>query len=235
MLYARRGRALLERGQTDPGLADLARPEVAHATHWQVLDWHAHACLARGDRAGYRRACAALLARFSKTEDAAMANNVAWICTLAPGAVADFRPVVRLAERAVDARKNSYEALNTLGAALLRAGRYREAVARLQEALARRGKYDTAADELLLALAYQKLGQADEARRWRERATAWLERGQAPVRAAVLAGAGASGPLALLPGLAGEAADPRKQQRGWAAWLELQLLRREALFQGERP
>ena len=71
--------------------------------------------------------------------------------------------------------------------------------------------------------------------RWRDRATAWLDRGQAPVRAAALAGAGASGPLAVLPGLSGEAADPRKPQLGWAAWLELQLLRREALLQGDRP
>src|SRR5262249_48840296 len=141
----------------------------------------------------------------------------------------DFRPVVQLAERAVAASKNRYEELNTLGAALLRAGRYQEAVARLKEALARRGKSDKPLDELLLALAYHHLGQADEARRWRDRAAAWMERGQAPVRAAALAGAGASGPLALLPALSGEVADPRKQQLGWAAWLEIQLLRREAL------
>src|SRR5262249_7284366 len=101
---ARRGRALLELGQTDPGLADLTRPEVAQATHWLALSWRAHACLADGDSAGYRRTCAALLDRSAQAEGGRVANGGARTCTLAPGAVADFRPLVRLAERAVAAK-----------------------------------------------------------------------------------------------------------------------------------
>jgi tetratricopeptide (TPR) repeat protein len=144
---------------------------------------------------------------------------------------------VRLAERAVADRPHDYARLNTLGGVLLRAGRTKEAIARLQQALERRPSGDQVGDELLLALAYQRLGRAEEARRWLNQARAWFERGQAPVRASSLAAAGASGPLPLLPSLGGEVPDPRARALGWETWLELQLLRREveALLKAPQP
>jgi Flp pilus assembly protein TadD len=224
---ARRGRLLLARGQAREARAALARAVERDGQDWQTRAWHAKACLAAGDAAGYRQACTALLDVFGQTEDLDVANNVAWACTVGPGAAADLGPAVRLAERAVAARPNDSSLLNTLGGVLLRAGRAQEAIARLRQALQRR-KSDQVSDELLLALAYQRLGQADEARRWLAQATAWFDRPQRPLQAAAVAGAGAAGPWAQLPAVAAGPPDPRARALGWEAWLELTLLRREA-------
>jgi tetratricopeptide (TPR) repeat protein len=225
--HTRWGRFCLAQGRPGEARAALARAVDRDGQGWQVWAWHAKACLAAGDGAGYRRACTELLDRFGQTQDLAVGNNVAWACAVGPGAAADLGPAVRLAERAVADRWDDYNRLNTLGGVLLRAGRTEEAIARLQQALKRR-QSNQVSDELLLALAYQRCGQAEEARRWLNQARAWFERGQAPVRAGSLAAAGASGPLALLPSLGGEVPDPRARALGWETWLELQLLRREA-------
>jgi tetratricopeptide (TPR) repeat protein len=66
--------------------------------------------------------------------------------------------------------------LNTLGAALYRAGRLEDAVQRLSEAVRAHGRDGTYADWLFLAMAHQRLGHAAEARRWLEKAVRWLDR-----------------------------------------------------------
>ena len=85
---------------------------------------------------------------------------------LGPDAVADFAPPIGLAESAVRraAPHKKHGPLNTLGAVLYRAGRYQEAIARLNEAVATDG---TAAeqDHVFLAMAQQRLGATDEARK----------------------------------------------------------------------
>jgi Flp pilus assembly protein TadD len=225
--HARRARLDLAQGHAQEARAAFARAVELDGQDWQTRAWHAKVCLAAGDAAGYRRACTALLDRFGQTQDLAVANNVAWACALGPGEAAGLGPAVRLAERAVAARPDDYARLNTLGGVLLRAGRAEEAIARLRQAL-QRPKSDQVSDELLLALAYQRLGQADEARRWLARATAWFDRGQRPLQAAAVAGAGTAGPWAQLPAVAVSPPDPRARTLGWETWLELTLLRREA-------
>jgi tetratricopeptide (TPR) repeat protein len=205
-----------------------ARYPQGHSDVAKSLCNHARACLASGDTAGYRQACAVLLERFGQTQDPQLANGVARTCALAPKAVADLGQAVELAKSAVATRKDSYNELNTLGGILVRAGRTEEAIARLKEAIRLRRGSDQVSDELLLALAHHDLGQAKASRRWLDKATAWFDRGRASVWAGGLSGAGASGPLALLPGLVSEVPDPRARQLGWETWLELQVLRREA-------
>jgi hypothetical protein len=75
-------------------------------------------------------------------------------------------------------------------------------------------------EELLLALAYKQLGKADEARRWFDKAEGYYQRHRRAVTAA------APGPLGAL---AAELADPREQLVGWQTWLELEVLRKEAM------
>jgi Flp pilus assembly protein TadD len=230
--HARRGRLLMAQGRAGEAPAAFAGAVERDGQDWQLRAWHAKACLAAGDTAGYRQACMALLDVFGRTEDMDVANSVAWACAVGPGAPADLGPAVRLAERAVAARPDDYSRLNTLGGVLLRAGRAEEAIARLQQALKRRGRdyqrdYQVS-DELLLALAYHRLGQAEAARRWLARATDWFDRRRQPLQTAALAGAGAAGPWAQLPALAAPPPDPRARTLGWEAWLELTLLRQEA-------
>ena len=65
----------------------------------------------------------------------------------------------------------SYKAdyLNTLGAALYRAGRFDEAIRRLEEAIRLRGGDGLPQDWAFLAMAHHRLGHRDEARRWLDR------------------------------------------------------------------
>jgi tetratricopeptide (TPR) repeat protein len=225
----RRGFLCLRLGHRTEGLADLAHPDVAPSADTQQLTWHALACLARGDRAGYRAACAGALGPLGKEPDPRTANDAAWVCCLGPGGADDPRAVVALAERAVAARPRSYAELNTLGAALFRAGRAEEAVRRLEEALKLRDR-DLVLDELFLALACQKLGRQEDARRWLTKAQTWMDRYRGPARALGTLGAGPAGALPALAALLADRPDPRaagsddKMQQ----WLEMEVLRAEA-------
>jgi tetratricopeptide (TPR) repeat protein len=70
-----------------------------------------------------------------------------------------------LAEKAVAARP-VHSFINTLGAALYRAGRFEEAVRRLNESIAIHGGGGVYEDWLFLALSHHRLGHREEARKW---------------------------------------------------------------------
>lgn len=168
----------LERGRFDLGRAQPAKaaahfgqailhlPEHLGIRHGQILS-----LLALGDEAGLRRACSDLLDRFGRSAGSQTANNVAWYCALAADAVADRGAPVRLAERAAngasDAEKPMY--LNTLGAALYRAGRFEEAIRSLEEGSRERGGASFPQDWVFLAMAHHRLGHDAEAHSWLER------------------------------------------------------------------
>jgi tetratricopeptide (TPR) repeat protein len=59
--------------------------------------------------------------------------------------------------------------LNTLGAALYRAGRIDEAIVRLDESVKASGGVGVPQDWAFLAMAHRKKGNDDEARRWLEK------------------------------------------------------------------
>jgi tetratricopeptide (TPR) repeat protein len=225
----RRGLALLRLGHRAEGLADLAHPDVPTAEDPRALQWHALACLVCGDRAGYRAACAGALGAVGKEPDPRAANSAAWVCCLGPGAPGSGAAVA-LAEKAVAARPQSYNELNTLGAALLRAGRHEEAVRRLEECLHLRPRQlDVVHDELLLALACQKLGRDEDARRWLAKAAARMDRYRALARALGTVGAGPAGALPAAAALLAGRPDPRAAgDEGVRLWLEMEVLRAEA-------
>jgi tetratricopeptide (TPR) repeat protein len=181
-LYARRGRAFAELGRWDRADADYAQA-IAHGGKGANV-WYAQALLRlrTGDRAGYGTACNNGLAALGRPPSAAAANLTAWTCVLAPGAGADSARVVALAERAVAADpKQQHNYLNTLGAALYRAGRSEEAVRRLGEALQAHGQGGVVEDWLFLALAHQRLGHGADARQWLDRAIRVLDDAAGPV------------------------------------------------------
>jgi Flp pilus assembly protein TadD len=175
-LYVRRGRAYDELGEWPKAAVDYAK-----ATELGVLDksvWRQHVWLrlAIGDGDGYRQSCTRLLQQFGKTENPNEANSLAWTCVLAPNAVADPTLAVQLAEKAVKSSPKTSAYLNTLGAAHYRAGQYDRAIQRLNEAMQAQGQGGTVEDWLFLALAHQKLGHADEAKQWLDKAVAWIEK-----------------------------------------------------------
>jgi WD40 repeat protein len=156
-----RGRAHAELEQWDQAAADYERAMAAGAAGEPVWRELALLQLACGQPAGYRQACAHLLDHFGQTNDPNTANNLAWACILGPDATANPEEIVHLAERAVRANR-TWVTLNTLGAALYRAGRLDEAVQRLTEADSRHEKQGSALDQVFLALAHH--GRGDDAR-----------------------------------------------------------------------
>jgi hypothetical protein len=124
-----------------------------------------------GDHAAYREASADLLAHLGTEADPVVAHIVAWTCVLAPDAVADREAVVRLAEQVLQGSGND----QLLAAANYRAGRFEEAVRILVAGITIHGNEGNPLDWLLLALVHARLGHADEARTWLDKAVRWLD------------------------------------------------------------
>jgi WD40 repeat protein/tetratricopeptide (TPR) repeat protein/tRNA A-37 threonylcarbamoyl transferase component Bud32 len=205
-----RGLARAELGETERAVADFAaalrRPD-APARTWFDL---ALARLERGDADGYRESCARALTHFAQAEDPALAALLAWTCSLGPGATADPEAVLRLAQQATRQGAETYVSARALGAALYRAGKYQEAVDCLTRATQLR-KQPVPAAWLLLAMAHQRLKHAEDAKKWLDKAGAWVE--QAKRRK---------------PGEGGDEKELSWHKLPWNERLALTLLQREA-------
>jgi Tfp pilus assembly protein PilF len=92
--------------------------------------------------------------------------------------VGDRAQPLRLAEKAVAGSPKDAYVMNTLGAALYRAGRFQDCIDKLRETMALQGKGGIAADWLFLSLAHQRLGQQDKAKKWLKKAVSWLDQNQ---------------------------------------------------------
>jgi WD40 repeat protein len=171
-VWASLTRLHLSRGHPERAVSALSAAVSRWPDSLELRDWQCHALLAAGDRIGWERAIAILLDRFPGPMAPTDSNTVAWLCSLGPYTIADRKSPIRLAEAAVrDATESEKpNCLNTLGAALYRAGRYDEAIRRLEQAMqARPGGQGNAGDWVLLAMAHHRLGHRDLARRWLER------------------------------------------------------------------
>jgi tetratricopeptide (TPR) repeat protein len=123
-----------------------------------------------GDVVGVRNACRDLFKRFgrSSNSNSRVANSVAWSCVLTPDADLDPKGPLQVAEDVqiwllADSRSVSFL---TVGAALYRAGRFEEAIRRLDESIRATGGQGAPKAAAFLALAHHRLGHRDEARRW---------------------------------------------------------------------
>jgi tetratricopeptide (TPR) repeat protein len=150
----------LERGATDDG-------------HF----WFEYAALLllSGDRAGYAGACAHMIEKCGKN-GGPRAYHVARACTLAPDAVAESSLPSRLAEKELQASAKQFWSLTEQGALAYRAGRFQDAVPLFEQSLKADATPGRAVlNWLWLALANERLGKAEEARRWLGKATVWLD------------------------------------------------------------
>jgi tetratricopeptide (TPR) repeat protein len=184
--------------EADPADRDLRSSRAqAHAAlgHWktateefaeaqqgepdlQLAGWHA-ACLAAAEGgAAHRKACDAILDKFDKDAEALRANDIAWYCVRFREGPAETARPAKLAERSVAEQPGNANWLNTLGAALFRAGRYADAIGKLQDGIKLRNDEGTASAWLFLALAHHRSGHADEAKKWLTKAQHWID--QAP-------------------------------------------------------
>jgi tetratricopeptide (TPR) repeat protein len=102
--------------------------------------------------------------------------HAARACTLAPDSVADAAQLGRLARKELTTQAGEFWWLTEQGALHYRAGRFQQAVPLLEQSLRADSQPGRAVVTWLwLAMAEQRLGRAEEARRWLGKAQAWLD------------------------------------------------------------
>jgi WD40 repeat protein/tetratricopeptide (TPR) repeat protein len=203
LLHAQRASCCAELGRWDEAAAGYARAVASGADEQEVWSALALLSLARNDAAGYRKACAEVLQRFSATETPYTVPGAALLCGLAPDAGVDPQRLLRFAEEEEALLPAWYKSRAGLAAVLYRAGKVEAALGQAAEASKLLDNAPTA--WLLLALCHHRLGHAREARQWLERAFDWGELPDAEKKD------GAGDPLP------------------WPVRLEVDLLRREAV------
>jgi serine/threonine-protein kinase len=127
------------------------------------------------DRAGYRRACAHMLAR-CQPAGPMRPYLVARACTLAPNPTDDPQLPGRLARDELMRSPTAYWSLTEQAALQLRGTQTQNVVGLLERSLVADGRPGRAVlNWLWLALAYQRGANAAEARLWLDRAARWLD------------------------------------------------------------
>jgi tetratricopeptide (TPR) repeat protein len=170
------GNLLAEVGRWKDAAAAFARASELAPENAQLGSQLARLRLQLGDEAGYRQVCADLIARHAQATDPRTLNQVAWACVLAPAGGVDPATVVQLAQKSADALPRARGPLHTLGCALVRAGRYEEAIKTLQKSERYEQEGGNPWDWLFLALAHHHLGQREEARKYLDQSVAWMDR-----------------------------------------------------------
>jgi tetratricopeptide (TPR) repeat protein len=180
--------ALITADPLEDGLAHAKRREWDKAAdcYARALDrdatddghvWFEYAALLllSGDGPGYANACAHMVQQYGKGPNL-RAYHVARACTLAPDTIAEATLAGRLAEKELKNNAGEFWSLTEQGTLHYRAGRCPQAVALFEQSLRADPTPGKAVlNWLWLALAQQRLGKFEEARRWRDKATAWLD------------------------------------------------------------
>ncbi len=159
-----------------------ASSDLAHGTWRQysmLLDSRQAMLVAlkAGDRGFYRDLMQRMIPSGRAPSTQAMKNRsyIAWLGSIGPGSVDDPGILVGLAEPACGLTGDDaepYLQIN-LAAALYRAGRYDEAVARILGARRTENLDEFPESRAFLAMAYQRLGKANDARKWLALAEKW--------------------------------------------------------------
>ena len=145
---------------------------VVEASPDEPSEWHrlALALALAGDIEESRRASAATLERFSRDESRGI-GDAARVCLIVPNAVDDLSAPRRLAEAAVARDPNPAWLHYVLGLARYREGQSERAIEDLSKSLKLGADWSAVAlNYPVLAMAHHRLGHADEARKWLERA-----------------------------------------------------------------
>jgi len=173
----------LEQGRMHAARREWAQAAACYARAIKVAPtedghfWFEYAALLllSGDRPGYSRACAHMIEKCGKA-GGPRAYHVARACTLAPDAVPDASLPRHLAEKELQGSAQAFWSLTEQGALHCRAGRFPDAIALFEQSLRADPKEGRVVlNWLWLALAQQRLGKSEEARRWLDKATAWLD------------------------------------------------------------
>jgi len=139
--------------------------------------WFEYAALLllSGDRTGYRAACTVSIERCG-TPGGPRAYHVARAGTLAADGAPDASLLARLAHNELQQNATQFWSLTEQGALAYRAGRFEESVSLFEQSLKADSHPGRAVvNWVWLALAEQRLGKTEEARRWLGKAQNWLD------------------------------------------------------------
>jgi serine/threonine protein kinase/Flp pilus assembly protein TadD len=175
VLSSNRASAYAELAQWDKAVADFAKATEHKAAGATACYLHALVRVQLGDRDSYRKACALILERFGTQKKAPGVELAVWACVLAADGVTDYPGLLRWAENTFGADAKTFAGLNTTGVVLYRAGRFDDAVKRLNDARAAHKPADEQRTTIaytcyFLAMAHHRLGHSEEARRWLDQA-----------------------------------------------------------------
>lgn len=130
--------------------------------------------LLSGNRDEYKRTCEHMLKRCGKP--AMRPFLVARGYTLAPCAIVDLTRAAQLSSNELHQADSEHWSLTVQGSLAYRSGRFIDAIPLFERSIAADDKPGAAVlNWLWLAMAHEKLGHADEARRWLKKATSWLD------------------------------------------------------------
>jgi WD40 repeat protein/serine/threonine protein kinase/tetratricopeptide (TPR) repeat protein len=172
-LYAR-GEVYAQSSQWEKAAADFAAVLSTGNRIWYTEYSQAVVLTQLGDREGYSRLCARELAR--APEDSTY-FPVVRACVLNPNAVSNPERVVRIAERSLDSAPKDRSRVVDLGAALYRAGKFEAAEQRFGDLKSQ--DYGGVKGWLFLAMIHYRLGHAEEARKWRDKAAQSMDQREA--------------------------------------------------------
>jgi tetratricopeptide (TPR) repeat protein len=210
-----RGVTFCELGEWAKASADFSRAVELREAPIYVWYFRALLCLRAGDADGYRKVCASMRERWGTSD-----NWVLWTCVMAPNAVGDPMAVANGVLNLVGSEPKDHWPANRLGAALYRAGCYDDAARQLARASTLNPdpyRTNMIYTWFFLAMTHHRLGHAQEARRWLDKAIQATDAVLSPSPQAAA-------------GRAREATDPAGGiPPSWYRTLTLQLFRREAL------
>jgi serine/threonine protein kinase/WD40 repeat protein len=170
------GDALVYQGRWEQGAALYART-FADALPDRPLRCFELAvlALASSDLALCRATRRYMLDVLARTGDREWLEYAAHTCVLAPEGPAERAHALRLAEKRVTIHTGAWSE-HVMALALYRAGRFTEAIARLESSIVAEPQWDYhILDWTILAMVYSKIGRHGEARQWLDRAESWVE------------------------------------------------------------
>jgi tetratricopeptide (TPR) repeat protein/serine/threonine protein kinase len=173
-VWSKRAHAYADLKHWDQAVADFGRMLDLAPQEYVPRYFHTLGLLGKGDTQGFRKGCLLLVERIRPLGQTTDAANLAWACLLLPNTLPEHDRLIQAARAMSAGDPKSYLFAKVLGAALLRAGLGAEAIEQLKRAAAL--QEPAPATWLLLAIAHERLGRADEADQWRGAAVKWMSK-----------------------------------------------------------
>lgn len=168
--YEEQGRIFVRLNRWNDAVAAFQRLMDLHPNDPNRWYECAIAHLGAGDREKYRKTCRSMFDRFGNTQSPQIAERILYACLPVADALPDSARLVPLAELA--ARSGKWNR-RVLGAALCRAGSFKESISSFEEAAP--AEHLRGWDFSFLAIVHHRAGNAEQAVGYLKKARRWVE------------------------------------------------------------